>query len=80
MYHNVESTLRKTYQTNGAARGHSFSTCARRGGGGQVNAYERVQGGRGLTHEVRTQSKKVSAFCMQPAIFSFAKDPSQTLN
>ena len=63
-------------------RGHSFSTYARRGGGGgQANAYECVQGGEGgLTHEVRTQSKKLSAFCIHPAIFPFAKDPSQTIN
>ena len=51
------------------------------GEGGQANAYECVQGGEGgLTHEVRTQSKKLSAFCIHPAIFPFAKDPSQTLN
>ena len=50
------------------------------GGGGQANAYECVQGGRGLTHEVRAQSKKLSAFCVHPAIFPFAKDPSQTIN
>ena len=61
--------------------GHSFSTYARRGGGGvkqmRTNAYK----GEGvLTHEVRTQSKKLSAFCIHPAIFPFAKDPSQTIN
>ena len=61
--------------------GHSFSTYARRGGGGvkqmRTNAYK---GGGGLTHEVRTQSRKLSAFCIHPAIFPFAKDPSQTIN
>ena len=48
-------------------RGHSFSTYARRGGGGvkqmRTNAYK---GGGGLTHEVRTQSKKLLAFCIHP--------------
>ena len=43
----------------------------------RTNAYK--EGG-GFTHEVRMQSKKVSAFCIHPAIFSFAKDPSQTFN
>ena len=64
-----------------SAWGHSFSTYARRGGGGvkqmRTNAYK---GGGGLTHEVRMQSKKLSAFCIHPAIFPFAKDPSQTIN
>ena len=44
----------------------------------RTNAYK--GGGGGLTHEVRTQSKKLSAFCIHPAIFPFAKDPSQTIN
>ena len=43
----------------------------------RTNAYK---GGGGLTHEVRTQSKKLSAFCIHPAIFPFAKDPSQSIN
>ena len=30
------------------SRGHSFSTYARRGEGGQANAYECVQGGGGV--------------------------------
>ena len=62
------------------AGGHSFSTYARRGEWGQANAYECVEEGEGLTHEVRTQSKNLSAFCIHPAIFSFAKVPSQTFN
>ena len=43
----------------------------------RTNAYK---GGGGLTQEVRTQSKKLSAFCIHPAIFPFAKDPSQAIN
>ena len=38
----------------------------------RTNAYK---GGGGLTHEVRMQSKNISAFCIHPEIFSFAKVP-----
>ena len=55
--------------------------CMHEGGRGvkqmRMNVYK---GGGGLTHEVRMQSKKLSAFCIHPAIFPFAKDPSQTSN
>ena len=43
----------------------------------RTNAYK---GGEGLTHELRKQSKKLLAFCIHSAIFSFAKDPSPTFN
>ena len=49
-------------------------------GGSSKCVRMRTRGEGGLTHEVRTQSKKLSAFCIHPAIFPFAKDPSQAIN
>ena len=40
----------------------------------RTNVYK---GGGGLTHEVRTQRKHLSAVCRHPPIVPFAKDPSQ---
>ena len=46
-------------------RGHSFSTCAQRGEGGQVKVYAmRTRGEEGLHMEVRTQKRPfLHVFC-----------------